>query len=138
MKKITLIEVRYLAFELANGINDNSEPIPPFETRFPGKLESCLEQPFQVMFGETLYRGLIKKASILFYLIIKNHPFQNGNKRLAVTITLVFLIINKKWLEMDQIAMYKFAIDVAKSNPKQKDETLKYIEKTLKDHLVNL
>jgi len=49
-----------------------------------------------------LYHGLIGKAAILFYLLIKNHPFKNGNKRIAITTVLVFLSINKKWLKVDE------------------------------------
>ncbi|QQG42451.1 MAG: Fic family protein [Candidatus Giovannonibacteria bacterium] len=44
-------------------------------------LESCLATPFHSFGGKSAYKGLIGKASMLFYLLVKNHPFQNGNKR---------------------------------------------------------
>ena len=56
-----------------------------------------------------LHIGLIIKAAILFYLLIKNHPFQNGNKRMAVTALFLFLYLNKKWLKVDNTELYNFA-----------------------------
>ena len=53
---------------------------------------------FQSFSGKDLYPTLATKASILFYLMIKNHPFQNGNKRIAITTLLTFLYENGKWI----------------------------------------
>lgn len=90
MEHISLHEAEYIAHSLAREFLDYDKPIPDFITRQPHKLESCLRQPFQNFNGKDLYPTLINKAVLLFYLIIKNHPFENGNKRMAVTITLVF------------------------------------------------
>jgi death-on-curing protein len=51
--------------------------------------------------GKRLYPTLVATAAILFYLMIKNHPFQNGNKRIAITTLLTFLYNNNKWLRAD-------------------------------------
>lgn len=90
MKTIFIVEVEYLAFRLAKETMDFNEPIPDFSTRFPNILESCLAVPFQRFSQKSLYKGLIEKAAILFYLMIKNHPFQNGNKRIAMTTLFYF------------------------------------------------
>ena len=45
------------------------------------RLESVVATPQQTMFGEDLYPDLFSKAAILIYLLIKNHPFVDGNKR---------------------------------------------------------
>ncbi|MBU1091351.1 type II toxin-antitoxin system death-on-curing family toxin [Patescibacteria group bacterium] len=109
-KNITIAEVEFTAFVLAKKLMSWNEPIPDFGTRFPNILESCLETPF-IRFGrKDMYRGLVGKASILFYLMIKNHPFQNGNKRIAVMCLLVFLANNGKWLRMSQNNLYNFAV----------------------------
>ena len=81
IKRITVAEVELIAFELAKKLMEWNEPIPDFETRFPLKLESCIETPFQTFDRKSLYNGLVAKAAIMFYLMVKNHPFQNGNKR---------------------------------------------------------
>lgn len=114
-----------------------SEPIPDFGSRYPRILESCLATPFQRFGGKDLYKGLTKKAAILFYLMIKNHPFQNGNKRIALTTLLYFLYKNNKWLKIDNREFYNFAKWVAESNPKVKDATVAAAEKFIKTYMVD-
>jgi len=138
MHKITINEVEYLAFELAAKLLKYDEPIPDFDSRFPGILESCLAVPFQTFDRKNLYHGLIEKTAILFYLLIKNHPFQNGNKRIATTTLFNFLYLNKKWLRVDNVELYNFAKWIAESNPRPKEETVKAIEKFIKTYLVVL
>jgi len=74
---ITVKDVEYISFSLAKERLGFDEPIPDFITRFPNILESCLAIPFQRVFEQNPYPTLVSKASILFYLMIKNHPFQN-------------------------------------------------------------
>jgi len=138
MKIVTLKEVEYIAFKLAKETLSYDEPIPDFTTRFPHILESCLVTPFQKFSGRSLYPTLISKAAILFYLVIKNHPFQNGNKRIAMTALFVLLHKNKKWIKIDVQQLYNFTVWVAQSPASVKDETVKATEKFLKAHLVNL
>ena len=138
MKIITLTEVEYLAFRLARYMLGFDEPIPDFSSRFPNILESCLATPFQTFASKSLYPTLVSKAAILFYLLIKNHPFQNGNKRIAMTTLLVFLWKNKKWIKVDTQELYNFTVWVAQSPRTVKTETVKATEKFLKTHLVNL
>jgi len=138
MKGITVREVEYTAFKMAQELLAYNEPIPDFSTRFPNILESCLASPFQTFSGKSLYPGLISKASILFYLLIKNHPFQNGNKRIAMTTLFVLLHKNKKWLKVDTQELYNFTVWVAQSPRRVKEEVVKAIEKFLKVHIVGL
>ncbi len=138
MKKINIKEVEYIAFNLARKFMDYNEPIPDFTTRFPNILESCLAVPFQTFERKSFYKGLIGKGAVIFYLMVKNHPFQNGNKRIAMTTLLYFLFKNKKWLKVDNQELYNFAKWVAESNSKLKEETVKAIEKFVKTYLVDL
>lgn len=138
IKPISLAEVEYIAFRLAREMLAFDEPIPDFSTRFPNILESSLAVPFQTFSKKVLYSGLISKASILFYLMVKNHPFQNGNKRIALTTLLYFLCKNKKWLKVEQQDFYNFIIWVAQSPAQVKQETVRGIEKFLRSHLVDL
>ena len=138
METISVQEVEYIAYRLAREMLSFDEPIPDFSSRFPNILESCLAVPFQSFSRKPLYPGLISKASILFYLLIKNHPFQNGNKRIAITTLFVFLYKNKKWIKVDTQELYNFAVWVAQSPSKVKDETVRAIEKFLKTYLVSV
>src|SRR5574343_88466 len=113
LNKITIKDVEYVAHRLARETMSWSEPIPDFSTRYTNALERCIDQPYQTFGGKQLYPGLIKKSSILFYLMIKNHPFQNGNKRIAITSLFVFLTVNDKWLRVPMDKLYQFAVWVA-------------------------
>jgi len=138
MKSITVKEVEYIAFRLARETLAFDEPIPDFSSRFPNVLESCLATPFQSFAKKSLYPTLISKAAMLFYLLIKNHPFQNGNKRIAMTTLFVFLYGNEKWIRVDTQELYNFTVWVAQSPPTVKEETVKATEKFLKRYLVKL
>ena len=131
IKKITITEVEYTAFRLAKELMTWDEPIPDFGSRFPNILESCLAVPFQTFNKKPLYRKLTGKAAILFYLMIKNHPFENGNKRIAVMTLIVFLALNHKWLTVGRDNLYKIAIFVAESKPKEKDAIIDNLNRFL-------
>ncbi len=138
MKILTVSDVEFIAFRLAKEAMDFNEPIPDFSTRFPNKLESCLMAPFQTFYKRPLYKGLAGKAAMVFYLMIKNHPFGNGNKRIAMTALLTFLFLNKKWLRVDTRELYNFTMWVAQSPPSVKEEVVLSIEKFIRKYLVNL
>ena len=138
IKRIGLADVEYIAFQLAKKFMEWNEPIPDFETRFPDKLESCIETPFQTFDRRSLYQGLIQKSAILFYLMVKNHPFQNGNKRIAVTTLIFFLVQNGKWLSISNQDIYEFACEVAESKPEEMANIIKainlFIENNIEDY----
>ena len=138
MKIITVSDVEYLAFRLAKEPLPFDEPILHFSTRSPNILESCILTPFQTFSGKALYPSLVGKASVLFYLMIKNHPFQNGNKRIAMTTLLVFLFFNGKWIRVDTQELYNFTVWIAQSPPRVKDQVVDAIQKFIRTHLVNV
>jgi death on curing protein len=137
VRLITVSDVEYLAFRLAKQHLSFNEPIPDFSTRFPHILESCVLTPFQTFSGKALYPSLAAKASVLFYLMIKNHPFQNGNKRIAITTLLVFLLFNGKWIRADTQELYNFTVWVAQSPAGFKDQVVDAIQKFVRTHLVD-
>lgn len=138
MQTLSVHEVEYAAHELAKKWMSWNEPIPDASTRFPNVLESCLAVPFQEFEGNSPYHGLVGKAAILFYLLIKNHPFQNGNKRIAVTSLLLFLYKNKMWMNVDNTELYNFAKWVAASPAKVKSSTVAAVEQFVGAHIVRL
>jgi death-on-curing family protein len=135
MINIKLDDVENVAHGLAQKIMEWDEPIPPFVSRFPNKLESCLATPFQTYGQKPLYRTLVDKSAILFYLMIKNYPFKNGNKRIAVTTLLCFLAMNDKWISVDAHELYTFSIFVAESPAKYQKEIVEIAKKFIRTHL---
>ena len=60
-----------------------------------GQFESCVNSIYQTFGGKDLYPSLEEKAANLLYLIIKNHPFVDGNKRTGAFLFIWFMNINK-------------------------------------------
>lgn len=136
MQYLGVQEVEYVAHRLASELMRWNEPIPSFTTRFPTVLEQCLAAPNARYDKKPLYPGVVAQAAILFYVMIKNHPFQNGNKRVAVMTLLYFLHKNGKWLRIDNQELYNFAAWVAASNPKVKEQTVEAIKTIVRQNLV--
>jgi death-on-curing protein len=134
--EITVVQVENVAHALARELMEWGEPIPAFNTRFPDRLESCLRTPFQKFDKKSLYRGLVGKGAILFYLMVKNHPFQNGNKRVAVMTLLYFLFRNGYWLDVDNDDLYIFANEVAESTAAKSQREIAKVRSFIRKHLI--
>jgi death-on-curing protein len=57
-------------------------------------LDMSINSPFHTFGGIDLYPSLIDKAAHLVFSLIKNHPFLDGNKRVGVTVMIIFLKSN--------------------------------------------
>lgn len=118
---LTLADIEYICFSIVQRSYQFDEPIPPFQTRFESKLESILEIPKQGITNQELYPTLIDKATCYFYFIIKDHPFLNGNKRLSIVSTYVFMGLNGYNFEAPWQDIYSLAMNVARSSSSQKN-----------------
>ena len=52
---------------------------------------SSIGQIYQTFGGEDLYPSVEEKAAMLLYLVVKNHSFSDGNKRIAAMLFLWFM-----------------------------------------------
>ncbi len=84
-------------------------------------LDSALKAPFQTFGGNELYPDVYDKASQLCFSLIENHPFADGNKRIGVHLTLLFLKLNNAEIEYTQKELSDFGLSVA-SGKMSKDE----------------
>lgn len=117
IKRLTITDLEYLGFKLAKKyLEKKGELIPEFYTCDKKKLDACLMQPYQTAFGQPCYRGFGAKAAVLFYGIIKNHPYQNGNKRIAVTTLVAFAWLHNKTFTLSKADMERVSLVVAKSH----------------------
>jgi len=101
-------------------------------------LNSALNLPRQNFAGQELYPTIVDKAAILFYVLNKNHPFRNGNKRISAASLLVFLYINEMWLDAGKTEIVEKTLNIARSEASKKDEVVAEIKKWIKDHLVSI
>jgi death-on-curing protein len=58
------------------------------------QLESALAVPQQTFGGRYLHRTIFDKTAALFRSLIIDHPLEDGNKRLAVSASFLFLYVN--------------------------------------------
>ena len=84
-------------------------------------IDSALKTPFQTFGGKDLYPEILDKASQLCYSLIENHPFTDGNKRIGVHLTLLFLKINNIELTYSQKELIEFGLSVAAGNMNKDD-----------------
>jgi prophage maintenance system killer protein len=91
------------------------------------QLQSILANLEQTMFGEELYKSIAEKSANLLYMVIKDHPFSDGNKRIGSFLFLLYVQINKLPVKLDSIALTSLALLVAESQPSQKDLLIRLI-----------
>ena len=84
-------------------------------------LDSSLKSIFQTFDGKELYPSILDKAAQLCYSLIENHPFLDGNKRIGIHLTLIFLRINGIDLNYSQEELIDFGLKIALGKMK-KDE----------------
>lgn len=64
------------------------------ELRDEGLLDSALAQPCQTIDGQYLHRDILEMAAAYGFHLCKNHPFADGNKRIALVAMDTFLQLN--------------------------------------------
>ncbi len=88
---------------------------------------SSIGQIYQTFDNAELYPTLEEKAAMLLYLIVKNHSFIDGNKRIAASCFLYFLDKNKLLYDttgvpvIDNATLFALTLLIAESNPAEKD-----------------
>ncbi len=95
--------------------------------------ESSIAQIGQSFGGQELYPSIEEKAAMLLYLIVKNHSFVDGNKRIAAACFLYFLEKNDLLLSaggqpiISNEALAAITLLVASSKPEEMDTVKKLI-----------
>ena len=88
--------------------------------------KSSIAVIYQEFGGQLLYPSLEEKAANLLYLVVKNHSFHDGNKRIAATIFLYFLYKNgilfkDRTKRISDSALVATTIMIAESKPQEKE-----------------
>lgn len=101
------------------------------------KFQSILGNLYQTFRGKELYSSLEEKAAHLLYFVIKDHPFVDGNKRIASFLFVYFLDKNKYLYhntgarKINDVALTALSLLIAISEPKEKDRLIKIITNLL-------
>ena len=89
--------------------------------------KSALGAIYQTFGGKDLYPSIEEKAANLLYLVVKNHAFSDGNKRIAAALFVWFLDRNKILYKADgskriaDNALVAITLLIAESQPKEKN-----------------
>lgn len=86
--------------------------------------ESSINQIYQTFDGQELYPTLEEKAAMLLYLIVKNHSFTDGNKRIGASCFLYFMdkngiLYNNGLPVIDNATLFALTLLIAESNPNE-------------------
>ena len=89
-------------------------------------LESIINNIYQTYAGKDVYYSVEEKASNFLYMIVKNHVFIDGNKRIAATLFIYFLQVNnilytEDKLVIDNNTLVALTLLIVESNPKEKN-----------------
>jgi len=102
------------------------------------KFESVVKNLYQTFEGKQLYKSIEDKSAHLLYLTIKDHPFIDGNKRIASFLFIYFLDKNEYLYrktgekKINDNALTALAILIAGSQPKEKEQMIALITQLLK------
>lgn len=81
--------------------------------RDAGLVESAAARPRTQVGGTDAYPDLLTKAAALLHSLARNHALVDGNKRLALAGTIVFLGVNGTRLRATNDEAYDLIMDVA-------------------------
>ena len=101
------------------------------------KLKSVVATIYQSFAGEDLYPTTEQKAANLLYLMVKDHPLVDGNKRSAAALFIEFLAQNNLLFSADGTplvsnnALAAMTLMVAMSSPKEKDLMVALVQRLI-------
>lgn len=101
-------------------------------------LESIIGNIYQSFGGQDIYKSIEEKSANFLYLIVKNHVFADGNKRIAATLFIYFLnfydILYKDNKQViDNNTLTALTLLIAESNPKEKEVIIDLVMNFLND-----
>ena len=92
-----------------------------------GDLESALMRP-----QTGYYQDIIEEAVALMQSLAMNHPFLDGNKRVAFFATDAFLRLNGYYIECDNDEAYRYFISLFETNAFRFDNLVAWLRSRVK------
>lgn len=130
-------ESREIIYKIKRELMEKKEASNLFGQENYEKFKGILGSIYQTFNDKELYASLEEKGANLLYLIIKDHPFVDGNKRIASFLFIYFLDKNNflyrgnSERKINDNALTALALLIAISDPKDKDILIKIITNLL-------
>ena len=121
------------AMEAINALKEKFGGSQWFANEKDDSFKSSIGQIYHTFGGEDLYPSVEEKAAMLLYLVVKNHSFSDGNKRIAAMLFLWFLNNNHVLYAEDghkRIAdntLVALTLMIAESRTEEKDVMVKVV-----------
>lgn len=137
--EIDFYEASKVVVQLRETLISKKEATTLFGNQKDNSFEGTLRTITQTFDGVYLYPSIEEQAANLLYMIIKNHPFSDGNKRIGAFMFVWFLEKNKHRLKktgevkINDNGLTALALLVAQSNPSDKDILVRLIINLIKD-----
>ncbi len=135
---LTYEHAQEMVHEIRMRLKQKNEATDLFGRECGHKLEGAIGALYQTFDKKELYSSVEEKAAHIFYLIIKDHPFSDGNKRLA-SVLFVYYLEKNRYLnkangdrKINDNTVVALSLLVASSTPKEKDMMIKIITNLLK------
>lgn len=101
-------------------------------------LKSIIGNIYQSFDNKEIYKSIEEKAANFLYLIVKNHVFVDGNKRIAATLFIYFLnfygiLYRENRQVIDNNTLAALTLLIAESNPKEKEVIIDLVMNFLND-----
>lgn len=95
-----------------------------------GDVAGIAAQVEQTFAGQALYPSVEKRAAALLYLMVKDHPFVDGNKRVGAMLFARFHQLNQVFpsATLPASSLAPLTLMVAASDPSDKDRVLEFVE----------
>ena len=127
-------ETKEVLSKVKNELMKKGEATQLFANEKADELQGIIENLYQTFSAIELYPSVEDKASHLLYFIIKDHPFNDGNKRSAAFMFIYFLdkcdylYKNSGEKKINDNALTTLTLLIASSNPKDKELMIKLIK----------
>ena len=92
-----------------------------------GALESALHRP-----QTGYYDSLLHEAAALLESLVQNHPFVDGNKRIAFAVVDVFLRINGHTITVESTSIYRHMIDLIETRTFDMEHLVPWLKKIVR------
>lgn len=136
--KLSYAECKDIIAGLKEELAKRNEASGLFGQEIDKRLESIVANLYQTFGGKELYRSIEEKSAHLLYFIIKDHPFADGNKRIA-SVTFIYFLKRNNYLmkpsgepKINDNAIVALALLIATSQPREKEVMIRLITNLLR------
>ena len=132
--KLEYTEVKTLLSELQSELIKKGEATKLFANEKANELSGIVGNLYQTFGGNELYPSIEDKATHLLYFVIKDHPFNDGNKRSGAFLFIYFLdkcdylYKSNGEKKINENALVTLTLLIASSDPQDKEILVKLVK----------